>query len=148
MLRRTLLTGGFVAFLLSVTVTMAAQGARQGIVSPISKIKWEQDSDLKCLTSALENGDPATGASTFILKATQDCVVPWHYHTAEEQLLVVRGDILTEMERMDATVLDAGGFAVMPGKVKHQFLCQSKGGCVMFVTFDRAYDISWVNQKK
>jgi quercetin dioxygenase-like cupin family protein len=126
----------------------AEQGSKRGIVLPISTVKWEQDSDIKCLTSALENGDPNTGASTFILKALPDCVVPWHYHTSEEQAMVVRGEVLTEMEGMAATMLGAGGFAMMPSKVKHQFLCQSKGECLLFVSFDRTYDISWVRPKK
>ena len=30
-----------------------------------------------------------------------------------------------------------GDLPVMPGKAKHQFSCQSKTACVMFVTFDR-----------
>lgn len=138
----------FLAFLLTATVLTAEQGSKQGIVSPTSKVKWEQDSDVKCLTSGLENGDPNTGASTFILKATSDCIVPWHYHTAEEQVIVVGGDVFTEMEGMTATVLSAGGFAMMPSKVKHQFSCHSKGGCLLFVTFDRVYDIYWVSPKK
>jgi hypothetical protein len=37
----------------------------------------------------LETGDPLTGPSTWILKARPGCVVAWHSHTAEEQLIVV-----------------------------------------------------------
>jgi hypothetical protein len=32
----------------------------------------------------------------------------------------------------------------MPSKERHWFTCQSKDGCLMFVAFDRAYDIFWV----
>jgi quercetin dioxygenase-like cupin family protein len=133
-------------FLLIKPVTMAQHGSNRGLATPTSRVKWEQDSDVRCLTSALENGDPNTGASTFILKATPDCIVPWHYHTAEEQLIVVHGHLVAEMESMTATPLEDGGFA--PSKVKHQFSCRSRDGCLLFVTFDRAYDISWVSQKK
>lgn len=135
-------------FFLIKPVTMAQHGSNGGIATPTSRVKWEQDSDVKCLTSALENGDPNTGASTFILKATPGCIVPWHYHTAEEQLIVVHGHLMAEMESMTATPLEDGGFAMMPSKVKHQFSCRSKEGCLLFVTFDRTYDIFWVNQQK
>jgi quercetin dioxygenase-like cupin family protein len=121
----------------------AAQTTKPGVVTALSNVKWEAD-DSKCLSSATENGDPATGPSTLILKAAPKCDVPWHYHTAEEQLIVTQGAVLTEMEGMPAATLDAGGFAMMPGKVKHRFSCQSTTGCILFVTFDRKYDIVWV----
>ncbi len=31
----------------------------------------------------------------------------------------------------------------MPGRMAHQFTCQGPQACVMFVTFDGAYDIKW-----
>lgn len=114
----------------------------------MSAIKFEQDGDVKCLASAIETGDPAKGPSTIILKAPPNCLVPWHYHTAQEQLIVVQGNVQTEMEGMSGHPLGPGGFAMMPGKVKHQFSCQSKTACVMFVTFDRTYDIFWVKDNK
>lgn len=118
------------------------------VVKPLSDVKLEPDSDVKCLLSAVESGNPDTGPSTIILKAPPNCLVPWHYHTAGEQLIVVQGDVKTEMSGMAAHILGAGGFAEMPSKVKHQFSCQSKAACVMFVTFDRKYDIFWVNHDK
>jgi quercetin dioxygenase-like cupin family protein len=124
------------------------QAANKGVVRPLAQVKFEQDDDVKCLASAVENGDPAKGPSTIILKAPPNCQVPWHYHTAEEQLIVTQGDVRTEMEGMPWRVLRPGGFAAMPGKAKHQFSCQSKTTCVLLVTFDRAYDIFWVKDNE
>lgn len=115
---------------------------------PLAEVKFEQDDDVKCLLSAVETGNPATGPSTIVLKAPPNCLVPWHYHSAEEQLIVVQGSIRTEMDGMSARALGPGGFAMMPSKAKHQFSCQSKTACVMFVTFDRVYDIFWVKDNK
>ncbi|MGD0435604.1 MAG: cupin domain-containing protein [Bryobacteraceae bacterium] len=126
----------------------SAQSMDKGAARPLAQVKFAQDDDVKCLASALENGDPGKGASTFILKAPPNCVVPWHYHTAEEQLIVVQGTVLTEMEGMSARALAPGGFAMMPGKAKHQFSCQSKSPCILFVMFDRTYDIFWVKDAK
>jgi quercetin dioxygenase-like cupin family protein len=129
---------------LAAAASLSSQEQHHGVVRPLSDVKFEPDDDVKCLDSTLENGDPAKGASTFILRAAPNCRVPLHYHTAEEQLIVVRGDVETGMDGVSPLVLQAGGFAMMPGKEKHWFSCNSKEGCLMFVTFDRAYDIFWV----
>lgn len=126
------------------TVSLSSQEPHHGIVRPLSDVKFAPDDDVKCLDSTLESGDPDKGPSTFLLRAAPGCKVPLHYHTAEEQLIVVRGDVETGMNGVTARVLQAGGFAMMPGKEKHWFTCQSKDGCLMFVAFDRAYDIFWV----
>jgi quercetin dioxygenase-like cupin family protein len=138
----------FAAVLLCVVAAGSAQAPRQGVVRPLSAVRFAADDDVKCLAGDVENGDPASGPSTFILKAPANCVVAPHYHTAEEQLIVVRGEVLTGMDGMSEMALGPGGFAMMPGKAVHWFTCTSKDGCVMFVTFDRTYDIVWVKQNK
>jgi anti-sigma factor ChrR (cupin superfamily) len=146
---RTLVRGSLIAImLLAVPSVFQAQTEKHGTVRPLADVKFEQDDDVKCLLSTVENGNPATGPSTIILKAPSNCLVPWHWHTAAEQLLVVEGSVRTEMKGMAVRALGAGGFAMMPGKAPHQFSCESKTACVMFVTFDRAYDIFWVKDNK
>ena len=125
-----------------------AQAPAKGVMRSLADVQFEQDDDVKCLASALESGDPAKGASTLVLKAPPKCLVPWHWHTAAEELMVIDGDVLTEMEGMPAHPLARGGYARMPGKAKHQFSCQSKTDCVMIVTFDAKYDIFWVKDSK
>jgi quercetin dioxygenase-like cupin family protein len=128
-----------------ILVAMPA-GTSDGIVRSLSQVKFEQDEDVKCLRSSLESGDPRTGPSTYILSAPEKCAVPWHYHTAEEQLVVIRGSVLTEMDGMRSSTLGAGGFALMPSKKHHQFSCGEKSECLMVVSFDRPYDIFWVKE--
>ena len=111
-------------------------------------MKFPQDDKTDCLQFALENGDLKTGPSTAMMKAAPKCVVLAHYHTAEEQLFIVRGEVSTGMEGMADTLLGPGGFAMMASKQVHWFSCTAKEECLMFVTFDRAYDIVWVKQSK
>jgi len=120
-----------------------ADSAMIGDVKPLASLQFTADDDVKCLSDAIETGDPDTGASTILLKATPGCVVPWHYHAAVEQLIIIRGDVLTEMSGHPADLLSAGGFAVMESKVPHKFVCQDKSECLMVVIFDRKYDIFW-----
>src|SRR6266849_5209978 len=133
-------------------VTLSAQapesGAKTGIVRQLADVKFPPGDGPDCLQFFLENGDIKTGPSTAIMKATPKCVVPPHYHTAEEQLIIVKGYVSTGMEGMKDTVLGPGGFAMMPSKAPHWFTCTAKEECLMFVTFDRAYDIVWLKPTK
>ena len=124
------------------------QISKRGIVTPLASANLVFDGEPACLKVARENGDPDKGASTFLLEAPSGCVVPAHYHTAEEQLMVVQGDVLTGMDGMAEATLGPGGFAMMPSKAMHWFTCKSKNTCLMFVTFDRTYDIVWAKQAK
>lgn len=110
---------------------------------PLETIRFEADGDVKCLLSAVETGNPDSGPSTIILKAPAGCVVPWHFHTAQEQAVVIRGVVEMEMSDSPAMSLGPGGFAVMPGKVPHQFACGQKVECLIVVWFDGKYDIVW-----
>jgi hypothetical protein len=120
-----------------------AEDALTGTVKPFGSVPFAPDRDVACLASALETGDPLTGPSTWILKAPPGCVVPWHSHTAEEQLIIVRGVVMVEMTDHSPTRLGRGGFAMMGSHMAHQFACQGTAACVMFASFDRAYDIKW-----
>ena len=151
--RATKMLLGFVPLvILLAAVGTSSQGQGQnsthGIVTPLASANLVFDGEPACLKVARENGDPDIGPSTFLLEAPSGCVVPEHYHTAEEQLMVVRGDVLTGMEGMAETTLRPGGFAMMPSKAMHWFTCRSKDTCLMFVTFDRKYDIVWAKTAK
>jgi quercetin dioxygenase-like cupin family protein len=136
------------ALLLAIAVTASAQSPQRGIVMPLSGVKFPADDQPKCLQFAVENGNLKTGPSTAIMKAAPNRVVPPHYHSAEEQLIIVRGEVSTGMEGMSETVLGPGGFAMMPSKQVHWFTCTAKEECLLFVTFDRAYDIVWVKPSR
>jgi quercetin dioxygenase-like cupin family protein len=129
-------------------LALSAQAPKTGIVRQLADVKFPPGDGPDCLQFVLENGDLKTGPTTAIMKATPKCVVPPHYHTAEEQLIIVKGNVSTGMEGMADTVLGPGGFAMMPSKAPHWFTCTAKEECLMFVTFDRAYDIVWLKPKK
>src|SRR5258708_31340306 len=140
--------------LLILLVAAGASSRGQGQISPHGKVtplasaNLVFDGEPACLKVARENGYPDTGPSAFLLQAPSGCVVPAHYHTAGEQLMVVRGDVLTGMDGMAEATLGPGGFAMMPSKAMHWFTCKSKDTCLMFVTFDRTYDIVWAKPQK
>jgi hypothetical protein len=134
-----------IAAVLGVLTSTAAvaEAVMSGTMKPLGSVRFAPDNDVRGLLSALETGDPATGPSTWILKAPAGCVVPWHSHTAGEQLMVIRGAVLAEMTDHPATRLGPGGFAAMGGRMPHQFTCARKATCIMMITFDGPYDIRW-----
>lgn len=134
--------------ILPTALTVSAQAPKAGFVRPLADVQFPQGHHPDCLQFSIENGDLKTGPSTAVMKAAPNCTVPAHYHTAEEQLLIVRGEVSTGMESMPDTVLGPGGFAMMASKQVHWFACTAKQECLMFVTFDRPYDIVWVKDKK
>jgi anti-sigma factor ChrR (cupin superfamily) len=121
----------------------AASASMPGVVKPLESQQFTPDDDVKCLSDALEAGDPSKGPSTFLLKAPPGCLVRWHYHTATEQVTVIRGSLEMEMTDHGPAILGAGGFAAMPGKMAHQFVCRGRRACLLLVTFDAPYDIFW-----
>jgi quercetin dioxygenase-like cupin family protein len=135
---------GFAVLGCSASAAITAEAAHHGVVA-LAEAVFVQDEDVKCLKSALENGSPDTGPSTFLLKAPAGCRVAPHSHTAEEQLIVIRGRVLTGMVGMRDVVLTAGGIAVMPAKTIHWFSCSGKDPCLMAVTFNQKYDIVWAD---
>ena len=135
---------GFLLLALTLSGQAPSSGPKRGVVRQLSEVKFPPGDGPDCLQFFLENGDLKAGPSTAIMKAAPSCVVPPHYHTAEEQLIIVKGDVSTGMLGLQDTILGPGGFAMMPSKQPHWFTCTAKEECLMFVTFDRAYDIVWL----
>ena len=85
--------------------------------------------------------DTATPTLGQVLEA--GCLVPWHWHTPNENLMLVSGSGRAEMKGGKAFVLKPGGFAQMPSKHVHQFSCPK--GCMLYVNSDAAFDMHYVD---
>jgi quercetin dioxygenase-like cupin family protein len=97
-----------------------------------------------CTLGAVESGDPAKGPSVIVFTAKAGCVIPWHWHTPTEQVMIVKGAAKMEMkDGGHSMVLKPGGFALMPSKHVHQLTCQS--ACTGFVASDAPFDIHYVD---
>ena len=97
-----------------------------------------------CMTVAVQRGDPSKGSAALALKFTPGCVVPWHWHTAGEQLIVVSGKGKAEMKDGKPAEMNPGDYAFLPGKMVHQFTALT--GVLMFDLPDAAFDIHYVDK--
>jgi quercetin dioxygenase-like cupin family protein len=97
-----------------------------------------------CATIAVQDGDPGTGPSTIMIKAKAGCVIPWHWHTPNERLIIISGSGKGEMKDMEsALALKPGDYVVMPAKGIHQFTALTD--VALFDISDAAFDIHYVD---
>lgn len=96
-----------------------------------------------CATGAVLNGDPSKGPSVIYAKSAPGCTIPWHWHTPNENVMIVTGTALMEMKDGKPMTLHAGAYALMPSHHVHQFSCAK--GCTLYIYSDAAFDIHYVN---
>lgn len=97
-----------------------------------------------CATAAPVRGDPSKGPSVLLIKLASGCRVPWHWHTANEQLMIVSGTGTLEMKDGKKLKLRAGTYALLPNHQVHQATCSSN--CVFFNSSDGVFDVHYVDQ--
>ena len=97
-----------------------------------------------CVKGSVKNGDPTKGGSVILAKATAGCLIPWHWHTANEQLFMSSGSAKVEMKDASPATLHAAGYLSLPAKGHHQFTCVA--ACTFFIASDAAFDIHYVDK--
>ena len=141
----------WVAMAVSVMLIQPPASSAQGTaVHPtarnIGEMKFEPVPGMPaCAPGAVLSGDPANGPSTIVGKLTTGCVIPWHYHTPNEQLMLVSGVAQIDVKDAEPITLRAGGFALMPSRHVHRFRCTA--ACLLFVHSDAPYDIHYVDDR-
>src|SRR6266550_5533953 len=98
-----------------------------------------------CARAAVASGDPTKGPSIILAKATTGCVIPWHWHTPNEHVMIVSGAATLQMKDAKPVSLRAGAFALMPSNHAHQFRCLR--ACALYIYSDTAFDIHYVDKQ-
>lgn len=134
------------AMLLVLCCLPASMAAQDGMVLAAAKSdKFVNLPGLpKCLTVAVLRGDPSKEAAALMLKFTPGCTVPWHWHTAGEQLMIVSGVGTAQMKDGKPASMHAGDYAYLPAKSVHQFTAVS--ATMMLNLPDGAFDIHYVDK--
>ena len=96
-----------------------------------------------CATGSVQNGDPAKGPSIIHAKMAAGCTIPWHWHTPNENVMMVTGTARMEMKDGKPLRLDPGAYTLMPSHHVHQFSCAK--GCTLYLYADAPFDIHYVN---
>jgi quercetin dioxygenase-like cupin family protein len=139
---------GKMIFLVLLVLSMAAiAGAQEAMVERnVADMKFGPVPGFPtCATAAVQQGDPSKGASILLGKLTAGCVIPWHWHTPNEHLMMVSGTARMEMKDGKPFTLRPGGFALMPSHHQHQFRCTT--ACTVYVYGDGAFDIHYLDKQ-
>ena len=97
-----------------------------------------------CATISVQDGDPGKGPSIIMLKAKAACVIPWHWHTPNERLIIVSGSAKGEMKgEQSPLALKPGDYVLLPAKGIHQFTALSD--VELFDISDAPFDIHYVD---
>jgi hypothetical protein len=49
-----------------------------------------------CVTETIQHGDPSNGAAVLAARLTAGCTIPWHWHSQNGNLIMIRGKDKTE----------------------------------------------------
>lgn len=98
-----------------------------------------------CNTIAPLRGDPAKEGSTLLVRMTSGCLVPFHWHHATEELVMLGGTAIAQMRGGKSVKLKAGSYSQLPKLHRHRFRCASKEDCYIFVVADAPFDINYVD---
>jgi quercetin dioxygenase-like cupin family protein len=89
---------------------------------------------------AVVHVNPKTQATQLLIRTTKQAVVPWHWHTANEAITVIKGTFTVECEgkRID---LDSGSFTYTPARLIHRATFSES--CMISISADGPFDINW-----
>jgi hypothetical protein len=96
-----------------------------------------------CASAAILRGNPRSGPAWVLLKLASGCRVPWHWHTANETLLVISGRGTVAMKDGPPLQFAPGAYASLPSHHMHQASCSRT--CLLFNSADAAFDIHYVD---
>jgi quercetin dioxygenase-like cupin family protein len=89
---------------------------------------------------AVLHGDPAKANADVFLRLPANAVIPEHWHTSAERMVLVAGELTVSYKGQATTVIKPGMYAYGPAKVPHSASCGAGASCVLFIAFESAVD--------
>ena len=89
---------------------------------------------------AVLHGDPGKPNADVFLKLPAKAVVPEHWHTSAERMVLVAGELHITYAGQPTAVLRPGSYAYGPAKLSHKGTCASSTPCVLFIAFELPVD--------
>jgi mannose-6-phosphate isomerase-like protein (cupin superfamily) len=96
-----------------------------------------------CFVAAFQRIDRATGGATILAKSEGPCILPFHWHDSDEQIIVVSGNVEMQMKDGKLMKMEPGGYLYLPAKTVHTWVCT--GPCVHTVQAMGPWNVHYVN---
>ena len=92
-----------------------------------------------CRLGVLHGAPDQPNADVFFKVAPQE-VLPHHWHSSAERMVLVQGRLEVQYDGQDAVLLEPGMYAYGPPKLPHVGQCVSDDHCVLFIAFEGPID--------
>jgi mannose-6-phosphate isomerase-like protein (cupin superfamily) len=123
-----------------------AEDTEQMVMLDPQKLEFTEIPDMPaCASAAILRGNPRYGPAWVLLKLASGCQVPWHWHSANETLVVISGRGALSMKDGPPLQFVPGAYASLPSHHQHHANCTRT--CLLFNGADAAFDIHYVDAK-
>ena len=92
-----------------------------------------------CTISVL-HGDPAGPNADVFFKVPGGAVIPTHWHSSAERMVLVSGTLHVSYEGQETRTLQPGMYAYGPPQARHSAVCEPGAPCVLFIAFEAPVD--------
>lgn len=92
-----------------------------------------------CEIAAIQ-GDPSKANSDIYFKVLGGYILPAHWHTSAERMVLVSGELDVTYKGQATTHLKKGMYAYGPARAVHEGKCISKEPCVLMIAFEEPVD--------
>jgi quercetin dioxygenase-like cupin family protein len=89
---------------------------------------------------AVLHGDPAKNNADVFFKVPANAVIPRHWHTSAERMVLVAGELHVTYDGQPTAVMKPGTYAYGPARLPHAATCGKSGPCVLFIAFESPVD--------
>jgi quercetin dioxygenase-like cupin family protein len=138
---RLLLVSAFVSI---AGFALGQQSAQQPVVANPGQARFVASPSLPdCYNYAVEHGDLKGSSSVSLVKMSSGCVVPSHWHSANEQVTFTSGTGQIQMKGEQPQTVSTGTYMYVPANHVHQFTC--KDSCTFSRSIDGPADIHYVD---
>jgi quercetin dioxygenase-like cupin family protein len=123
---------------------LAQQSMQQPMIASPEEAKFASSPSFPdCFHYAVVRGDPKGSGSVMLIRMSSGCVVPSHWHSANEQLTFTSGTGQVLMKGEQPQTVSAGTYHYVPAKHVHQVTC--KDNCTFYRMIDGPTDIHYVD---
>lgn len=89
---------------------------------------------------AVLQGDPAEENADIFFKVPANSVIPRHWHTSAERMILVSGELHLTYDGQETEILRPGAYAYGPPKLPHEGFCAEGDPCILFIAFELPID--------
>jgi quercetin dioxygenase-like cupin family protein len=124
------------------TTATATQQRAIRLASDDASLRWGPCPPLfapGCQVAVLQ-GDPAKPQADIFFRIPGGYVIPPHWHSSAEHMILVAGELDVHYRGQPAVTLKVGDYAYGPAKLPHLGRCRSQQACQLFISFDEPVD--------